>query len=55
MNEGNYICRVNDIANKLQIWLLPFTPNMYVTLYYSVAKPYTIVRLRTMVKMINYY
>lgn len=55
MNEGNYICRVNDIANELQIWHLLFTPNIYVTLYYSVAKPYTIVRKRTMVEMINYY
>lgn len=53
MNEGDYICRVNDIANELQIWLLPFTSNMYVTLYYSVAKPYTVVRLRTTVKMVN--
>lgn len=55
MNEVNYICRVNDIANELQTWLLLFTSNMYVTLYYSVAKPYTVVRLRTTVEMINCY
>lgn len=55
MNEVNYICRVNDIANELQTWLLLFTLDMYVTLYYSVAKPYTVVRLRTMVEMINCY
>lgn len=53
MNEGNYICRVNDTANKLQIWHLPFTSNMYVTLYYSVAKPYTIVRKRTTNEITN--
>ena len=47
--------KYEDTANKLQIWHLLFTPNIYVTLYYSVAKPYTIVRLRTMVEMINYY
>lgn len=47
--------KYEDIANKLQTWLLLFTPNIYVTLYYSVAKPYTIVHKRTMVEMINCY
>lgn len=44
MNGEIIFAKYEDVANELQTWLLPFTAKVYVTLYYYVAKPYTIVR-----------
>ncbi len=53
MNGEIIFAKYEDVANELQTWLLPFTHNMYVTLYYYVAKPYTVVRKWTTNEIIN--
>ena len=53
MNGAIIFAKYKNAANELQTWLLPFTAKVYVTLYYYVAKPYTIVRKRTTNEMIN--
>lgn len=53
MNGEIIFAMYEDVANELQTWLLPFAAKVYVTLYYCVAKPYTIVRKWTTNEIIN--
>lgn len=53
MNGEIIFAKYKNVANELQTWLLPFTAKVYVTLYYYVAKPYTIVRKWTTNEIIN--
>ena len=53
MNGEIIFAKYKNVAKELQTWLLPFAAKVYVTLYYYVAKPYTIVRKRTINEMID--
>ena len=53
MNGEIIFAKYENVAKELQTWLLPFTAKVYVALYYYVAKPYTVVRKRPTVKMVN--
>ena len=53
MNGEIIFAKYKNVAKELQTWLLPFTAKVYVTLYYYVAKPYTVVRKWTTNEIIN--